>query len=78
MIVKVLKLNRNTCSGRRNAISKVFNVVFVLIYLDGFSGHWEKALFWDVAALFGVVQPKNLGHYFRVALFGMSLFGVLL
>ena len=39
-------------------------------------GKW--ALFWGKAALFGVVQPKNLGHYFRVALFGMSLFGVLL
>ena len=37
----------------KNAISKVFNVVFVLIYLDAVSGHGEKALFWGIAALLG-------------------------
>ena len=38
----------------------------------------KRALFQDKVALFGVVQPKNLGHYFRVALFVVALFGVLL
>ena len=38
----------------------------------------KRALFRGKAALFGVVQPKNLGLYFGVALFGVALFGVLL
>ena len=38
----------------------------------------KRALFRGNAASFGVVQPKNLGHYFGVALFGAALLGVLL
>ena len=38
----------------------------------------KRALFWGKVALFGVVHPENLRHYFEVALFGVALFGVLL
>ena len=42
MTVEILRLNKNNCSQRKDAISKVFNVVFVLIYLEGVSGSGEK------------------------------------
>ena len=57
---------------------KMFNAVFVLICLDGCSDHVERELFQAKVALFVVVQHKNLGQYFGVALFGVELFGVLL
>ena len=40
-------------------MSKFFNVVFVLIYLDGVSSRGKKALFWGKGALFGVVHTKQ-------------------
>ena len=45
MTVEVLRIIKNAGSWRKNAISKVLNVVFVLIYLDGISSLWKKALF---------------------------------
>ena len=38
----------------------------------------KRALFQGKVALFGVVQPKNLRHYFGKALFEVALFGGLL
>ena len=38
----------------------------------------KRALFQGKGALFGVVHTKNHGHYFEVALFGVTLFEVLL
>ena len=37
----------------------------------------KRALFRGTEALFGVVETKNLGHYFEVALFELALFEVL-
>ena len=44
MTDEVLRLNNDTCSWRKNAYSKVFNVVFVLVYLGGVLGHGEKGI----------------------------------
>ena len=54
---------------KENTIQKVFNVVLLLIHLDGVSIHGINGTILGKTALLEVVHPENLGHYLGVALF---------